>query len=351
MVMTTALHEPFSARRGGSMAVAVLHAPGDLRIEERPVPEPAAGEVLVQVTSVGVCGSDVHYYEHGRIGDFVVEQPIVLGHETAGLIVDVGAGVPPSRVGERVSLEPGRSCGHCRECRTGQYNLCPQMRFHATPPVDGTLAEFVVHPANLVFTVPDSMSDNAAALLEPLSVAVYALRKADVRGGDTVLVSGAGPIGLLMAQVALASGAAHVTVTDISEVRLDAAARLGATEVLLATQEPGRQFDAYIDCSGAPSAILTGARAVRPGGRIVLVGMGPDALTLPFGAVQQRELLVTGIFRYRHTWPAAIALAGTPHVQLDALVSQEFPLPSVEQALCAGKDAAHIKGIVKPTGG
>jgi L-iditol 2-dehydrogenase len=225
------------------------------------------------------------------------------------------------------------------------------MRFHATPPVDGTLAEFVVHPANLVFTVPDSMSDNAAALLEPLSVAVYALRKADVRGGDTVLVSGAGPIGLLMAQVALASGAAHVTVTDISEVRLDAAARLGATEVLLATQEPGRQFDAYIDCSGAPSAILTGARAVRPGGRIVLVGMGPDALTLPFGAVQQRELLVTGIFRYRHTWPAAIALAGTPHVQLDALVSQEFPLPSVEQALCAGKDAAHIKGIVKPTGG
>jgi L-iditol 2-dehydrogenase len=347
--MTAAVSATGASGDRGAMTAAVLHGPGDLRLEQLPVPTPAANEVLVQIMSVGVCGSDVHYFEHGRIGDFVVERPLILGHETAGVIVDVGSDIPRQRIGERVSLEPGASCGHCRECRSGRYNLCPLMRFHGTPPVNGTLAEFVCHRSDLAFTVPDDLSDNAAALLEPLSVAIYATRKADLRTGDAVLVSGAGPIGLLVAQVAVASGATRVTVSDISAVRLEVALRLGATEVTLAGDEPrDSQFDAYIDCSGAPGAIQSAIPFVRPGGTVVLVGMGPDDLQVPFNVLQRRELLVTGIFRYANTWPSAIALASTGRVRLDELVTQEFPLASVRDALTAGKDPAHVKGVVKP---
>jgi len=154
------------------MTTAVLHAPRDLRIEQRPIPAPSEGEVLVRILSVGVCGSDVHYYEHGRIGDYVVQRPLVLGHESSGRIVDVGEGVSPGRVGERVAIEPGEPCRRCEQCRTGRYNLCPNIRFHGTPPIDGTLAEFVAVRSELAYPVPDEISDNAAALLEPLSVGI-----------------------------------------------------------------------------------------------------------------------------------------------------------------------------------
>jgi L-iditol 2-dehydrogenase len=331
------------------MTAAVLHGPRDLRLERLPVPVPSGGEVLVRVTAVGVCGSDVHYFEHGRIGNFVVDQPLVLGHETAGVVVAVGPGVSPGRVGERVSLEPGTSCGRCLECRSGRYNLCSQMRFHGTPPVNGTLAEYVCVPGDLAFRVPDTLSDNATALLEPLSVAIHATRKARVREGDAVLVSGAGPIGLLMTQVAAVRGATTVTVTDVSQARLETAAELGATEVTLAANAPADgRFDAYIDCSGAPSAIAAGICSVRPGGAAVLVGMGPGDLQLPFSIVQQRELVVTGVFRYANTWPAAISLASCGGVRLDELVTHEFALASVYDALAGGTDPAHIKAIVKP---
>jgi L-iditol 2-dehydrogenase len=333
----------------GEMTAAVLHGPRDLRLEQVPVPVPSYGEVLVRVTAVGVCGSDVHYFEHGRIGDFIVDQPLVLGHETAGVVVAVGPGASPARVGERVSLEPGTSCGRCLECRAGRYNLCSQMRFHGTPPVNGTLAEYVCVPGDLAFRVPDALSDNATALLEPLSVAIHATRKAGVRDGDAVLVSGAGPIGLLMAQVAAVRGATTVTVTDVSQARLEAAAELGATEVRLAGHAPADgRFDAYIDCSGAPSAIRAGICSVRPGGAAVLVGMGPDDLQLPLSIVQQRELVVTGVFRYANTWPAAISLASSGRIRLDELVTHEFALGSVYEALASGTDPARIKGIVKP---
>ncbi|TMG23961.1 MAG: NAD(P)-dependent alcohol dehydrogenase, partial [Chloroflexi bacterium] len=162
-------------RPHGTMATAVLYAPRDLRIEQRPVPTPSEGEVLVRILSVGVCGSDVHYYEHGRIGDFVVRSPLVLGHESSGQIVEVGQGVSRARVGERVAIEPGEPCGRCDQCRSGRYNLCPHIRFHGTPPVDGTLSEFVAVKSDLAYKVPDEISDNAAALLEPLSVGIWAI--------------------------------------------------------------------------------------------------------------------------------------------------------------------------------
>jgi L-iditol 2-dehydrogenase len=333
----------------GTMTSAVLHGPRDLRIEQRPVPTPAAGEVLVRILSVGVCGSDVHYYEHGRIGDFVVRSPLVLGHESSGQIVEVGTGVSPARVGERVAIEPGAPCGRCDQCRAGRYNLCPDIRFHGTPPVDGTLSEFVTVKSELAYPVPDEISDNAAALLEPLSVGIWANRKAGTKVGTSLLIAGAGPIGLVTTQVARAVGATRIAVTDVNRDRLTAAMASGATEIAVpGSDELAGEFDAFIDCSGSSAAIAAGVRAVRPAGSVVLVGMGADDVKLPLGVIQQRELLITGTFRYANTWPTAIDLAASGRVSLDDLVTGEYGLADVEQALNAGRDPRSIKAIVRP---
>ncbi len=331
------------------MNAAVLYAPRDLRIEQRPIPTPLDGEVLVRILSVGVCGSDVHYYEHGRIGDFVVKSPLVLGHESSGEIVEVGNGVSQARVGERVAIEPGEPCGRCDQCLAGRYNLCPNIRFHGTPPVDGTLSEFVTVKSALAFNVPDEISDNAAALLEPLSVGIWANRKAGTEAGTSLLIAGAGPIGLVTTMVARALGATRITITDVNRDRLSSALASGATEIAV----PGAdnidgEFDAFIDCSGSSAAIAAGVRSVRPAGSVVLVGMGADELRLPLGVIQQRELIITGTFRYANTWPTAIALAASGRVGLDDLVTGEFGLADVEQALTAGRDPRSVKAVVRP---
>ena len=184
------------------------------------MPQPGQGEVVVRVGSVGVCGSDTHYYEHGRIGRFVVEEPLVLGHEAAGEVTEVGPGVTRLTVGQRVSIEPGVPDLTCEQCLAGRYNLCPNMRFFATPPFDGALAEYVVVHEAFAHPVPENVSDDAAALLEPLSVGIWACRKARVTAGDRVLVTGAGPIGLVCVQAALAFGATEVVVSDVNPARL-----------------------------------------------------------------------------------------------------------------------------------
>ena len=332
------------------MRVAVLNRPGRLELRERPVPEPVPGYVLVAAHSVGVCGSDVHYFQHGRIGDFVLRGPLVLGHEVSGRIVAAGPGVDPGRVGRRVAIEPGAGCGGCPQCRSGRYNLCPDMRFFATPPVDGAFGEYVLARADLAFDLPDQVSDDAAALLEPLSVGIWAAGKAGLTPGSSVLIAGAGPIGLVTAQVARARGAAAIVVSDIAADRLPAATRNGATAALPASDVPGacRDFDAFIDCSGAPAAIVAGIRALGPAGRAVLVGMGPDELVLPFAFMQRREITVTGTFRYANTWPTAIALAARGMVSLDALVTDHFPLAQAEQALRSVTRQGTIKPVVEP---
>jgi L-iditol 2-dehydrogenase len=334
----------------GSMRVCVLSRPGQLALEERPVPRPGPGQVLVAVRSVGVCGSDVHYFEHGRIGGFVVASPLVLGHEVSGRIAAAGPGADPGRVGSRVAIEPGASCGRCAQCKAGRYNLCPDMVFFATPPVDGALAEYVLVRADLAFDLPDQVSDDDAALLEPLSVGLWACGKAGIGPGSAVLIAGAGPIGLVNTQIARGRGATTIVVTDIAPHRLAAAERNGATAALPAADAAGLgpQFDAFIDCSGAPPAIAAGIRALRPAGRAVLVGMGPAELTLPFALVQQRELTVTGTFRYANTWPAAIALAASGAVDLGALVTGRFALAETEQALRSVSADGVIKSVIEP---
>lgn len=211
---------------------AVLHAPHDLRIEERPVPTPGPREVLIEVRAVGICGSDVHYYEHGRIGDFTVTSPLVLGHEAMGVVVGHGPGASRHAAGTRVAIEPGVPCGRCTECRTGRYNLCADVAFFATPPVDGAFARYVTVNEDFAHPVPDQVSDTAAALLEPLSVGLWAVGKARVGPGDRVLITGAGPVGLLALQAARIAGAGHVVVTDVNQHRLNTAAALGADRTL-----------------------------------------------------------------------------------------------------------------------
>jgi L-iditol 2-dehydrogenase len=334
------------------MRASVLVEAGRVELEERAAPQPGPGEVLVDVRSVGVCGSDVHYYEHGRIGRFVVEQPMVLGHEAAGVISALGAGVTGLRVGQRVSVEPGVPDRSCPQCLGGRYNLCPQMRFFATPPIDGAFAEQVVVHAAFAHPVPDSMSDDAAALLEPLSVGIWACRKGRVGAGSRVLVTGAGPIGLVAVQSALAFGATSVVVSDVNPDRLELARALGATELVDARSAAVTDIEppnVLLECSGYPPAISQAIRALDRAGRAVLVGMGGDEVPLPLSTVQERELEVTGTFRYANTWPTAIALVAAGRVDLDRLVTGHFALADAESSLTVARtDPSSIKAMVHP---
>lgn len=335
-----------------SMAASVLVKALDIEVESVPVPALNADEVLVRIAAVGVCGSDVHYYHNGRIGDFVVEKPMILGHESAGTIVAVGSNVAPDRVGERVSIEPQRACRKCEQCKHGRYNLCPFMEFYATPPIDGAFAQFAVIQGDYAFRIPDSMSLEAAALCEPLSVGIWANQKAGTRPGSRVLIAGAGPIGIMIAQIARAFGAAEIIVSDPVAERRAVVERFGATK----TTDPMNPadgaaavvVDAFIDASGAGPAIRSGIRSVAPAGTVVLVGMGADDVELPVSRIQNCELTVTGVFRYANTWPLAIELASTGQVDLDSMVTGRFTLAEVEDALHAATEASSIKAIVTP---
>lgn len=311
---------------------AVLHAPQQLRVEDRPVPTPLATQVLVEVRATGICGSDVHYYDHGRIGDFVLDTPMVIGHESAGTIVDVGADIDPSRIGEMVALEPGVPCRQCEQCMTGRYNLCPDVVFFATPPVDGSIARFVAIEAAFAHPAPSEMSHEQAAMAEPVSVGVWACRKAAVGLGDRVLVTGAGPVGLLTAQVARAAGAAAVTITDVNDFRLEAARGLDL-DARDAKQPLEATYDVLLECSGASPAIASGLRALARAGRAVLVGMGADTVPIDIPLLQTREITLTGTFRYANTYPAALALIASGAVATDPIVTHRFTLDETEAAL------------------
>jgi L-iditol 2-dehydrogenase len=340
------------------MRAAVLVEQGRIEMEQRPIPAPQPGDVLIRVSSVGVCGSDTHYYRHGRVGGFVVEAPLVLGHEAAGTIVGVGESVDPSRVGQRVSIEPQRPDPRSDETQRGHYNLCPHMRFFGTPPVDGALCDYVTIGAEFAHPVPDSMSDDAAALCEPLSVGIAAIRKAELDGPgraerreggrSRVLIAGAGPIGIVVTQLARAYGATEIVVSDLDQSRRDRAKAFGATTVVDPTVDETANLavDAFIDASGAAVAVTAGIRAVRPAGRVVLVGSGAESMELPTQLIQNRELVLTGVFRYANTWPTAIALVESGRVDLDAMVTAHFPLEEAAEALDSDRIAGSVKSVV-----
>ncbi|MEU9823089.1 NAD(P)-dependent alcohol dehydrogenase [Pseudonocardia alni] len=341
-------------RTGGipdSQQASVLVETGVIALEERPVPVPEADEVLIEVAAVGVCGSDVHYYKEGRIGDFVVDRPLVLGHEVSGRIVATGADVARSRIGERVAVEPQRPCRVCAQCKAGRYNLCPKMEFYATPPIDGAFCHYVTIQSDFAHRVPDAVDDESAALLEPLSVGIWAARKAGLTPGSSVLIAGAGPIGVIAAQAARAFGATEVVVTDPVAERRNRALEFGATTVLDPTVDSVADLgvDAFVDATGVTAAVRSGIGAVRGAGTVVLVGMGADDIPLPVSTIQARELSVTGVFRYTDTWPTAAALVAAGDVSLLPLVTGRFDLSGVEDALRTDADPAGLKNVVHPT--
>jgi len=336
-----------------TMTASVLTGVKALAVQEMPLPPVADDEVLMRIAAIGVCGSDTHYYRHGRIGDFVVDGPLILGHECSGTIVAVGSDVPDTRVGERVAIEPQRNCRRCRECRAGRYNLCPNMEFYATPPIDGAFAEYAVIRSEFAHPVPDSLSDEAAALLEPLSVAITTMRKAGIVPGSSILIAGAGPIGIICAQTAKAFGAAEIIVTDLVAERRERAVHYGATRTIdpreVDIASAGLDVNAFVDASGSPRAVFDGIKAVRPAGTAVLVGLGSPEMNLPIEHIQNLEITVTGIFRYTDTWPAAIHLVASGQVDLDSLVTGRFDLDHAAAALESDADPDSLKSIVYPT--
>lgn len=335
-----------------TMRASVLMSQEQLEIQERPTPQAGPGEVVVKVAAVGVCGSDTHYYRHGRIGDFVVENPLVLGHELSGRIVAVGEGVAADRIGERVAVEPQKPCHTCRECLAGRYNLCPHMEFYATPPIDGAFTGYVAIESIFAHALPDEVSDEAGALLEPLSVAITTMRKARIVPGSRVLIAGAGPIGIICAQTAKAFGATEIIVSDLVAERRERALAYGATQTIDPTRvdvaNAGLDVDAFIDASGAPRAVFDGIKAVRPAGHAVLVGLGNSEMNLPVEHIQNLEISVTGIFRYTDTWPVGIQLVASGQVDLDSLVTGRFDLEHAAEALDSDKDPNSLKAVVYP---
>lgn len=330
------------------MKASVLTGPQQIQLEKRPVPVPDDDQVLIKVSAVSVCGSDVHYYQHGRIGDFIVKKPLVLGHEVSGRIVGVGRNVSESRLGQRVAIEPQRACGTCFQCRAGRYNLCPHMEFYATPPVDGAFQEYVTIQDSFAHPISDKVSDDEGALLEPLSVGIWACRKAHIVPGSRVLIAGAGPIGTLTVQAARAFGAAEIIVSDLQPERREKIMKYGATKTIDPVKETVADLgvDAFIDCSGSPKAVQSGIFAVRGAGYVVLVGMGGDEMMLPVSTIQVREISLTGVFRYTDTWPLAAHLVASKQVDLSSMVTAHYDLEHVEDALKDSLKPTSMKVIV-----
>lgn len=330
---------------------AVLYGPKDVRIEDRPIPALSANEILVAVTAVGICGSDMHYYRDGYLGDFIVERPLVLGHESAGVVVALGSRVSRHRIGDRVTVEPSRPCGHCDMCSQGSYNLCRRIRFLATPPVDGALARYIAVPEDFAFKTPDDMTDPVAALVEPVSVGLSACLKAHISPGSRVLLTGAGPIGLCTLIAAQASGACDITVVEPSDSRRRRASAMGATRVLepLELEDVVDEVDAFIECSGARRALESGIRSLRPGGTAVAVGMGAGAISVPMSAIQTRELTLTATFRYANIYERAVMVAGKYHRHLEELIDRTISLEDVAGHMRdSDTEQAALKTIVVP---
>ena len=338
------------------MKVAVMNAIGRIDIEERPVPEPKEGEVLIKIGYVGICGSDVHYFETGAIGDFVVKPPFVLGHEAAGTVIALGSGVTSLRVGDRVAMEPGKTCGHCEFCRTGRYNLCPDVEFFATPPYDGVFQEYVAYDASMCFKLPDNVSLMEGALIEPLAVGFHAANQGGAHIGQKAVVFGSGCIGLMCLLALKAEGVTEVYVVDVIQKRLDKALALGATAVINSKEEDaiariaelagGYGVDIAIDTAGADATINQAIRMVKPGGTIVCVGYSKSGqVTLDMSVALNKEITFRTVFRYRHIYPMAIAAVASGRICLKDVVTDKFKLCDIQEAM--DKSVSDKVNIVK----
>jgi L-iditol 2-dehydrogenase len=325
------------------MKAAFLHKPGDIRIEEIDVPVPRDDEALIQIKAVGVCGSDAHYYKVGRIGDFIVKEPLILGHECAGEIVEVGKSVKKLKSGDRVSIEAGVPCRKCEFCKRGRYNLCADVTFMATPPFHGAFCEYVAHPEDFLFKLPDNIAFEEGAMIEPLAVGVYAAERGNINIRNTVAIIGSGPIGLMTLQAARARGATDIIVTDLQPFRLELAKKLGASLTInIKEEDPVQKIleytnggaDVVMDAVGYPETLQQSIKIAKPGAVIVWIGM-PTVDQIPIRAVEAicKDVDIRGIFRYANAYPPSIRLIGSGKVDVKSMITTSFTLDQVQEAL------------------
>jgi len=335
------------------MQVARLHATGDIRLHTEPDPTPGPGEVLLRITAVGVCGSDLHWFTEAGIGDARLNRPLVLGHEFAG-VIESG-----ERRGQRVAVDPAVPCEQCEFCREGNPNLCSDLHFAGHGADDGALREWMAWPARCLHPLPDSLSDADGAMLEPLGVAIHAVDLGHLKSGMTVGVFGCGPIGLLLLQLARAAGATQLIATDKLPQRLEAARRFGATTIIQAAegQEAGdvwaatnnRGVDVAFECAGENAAVDTSIAAARPGARVILVGIpGDDRTTFSASVARRKGLTLKLSRRMKHVYPRATQLVERGLVDVRALVTQLFPLSEVSQAFVVAQQRTGLKVVVEP---
>ena len=331
------------AQQSPLMRASRLHGIRDLRIDQLPRPEPGPGQVLLKVASVGVCGSDVHYYLHGRIGTQVVAAPIIMGHEFSARVAELGPGVEDLAVGQLVSVEPGISCGKCELCLHGHPNLCPNVRFCGTPPIDGVFAEYTVMPAENCFRLPEGFGPIEGAMLEPLGIAIHTVDLAHLRTGQTVAVIGAGPIGLLIAAVAKAAGATQILMTEplahrrrfALEYVADAALNPEEVDVVAEIRQltDGRGVDVAFEAAGESDTPQQAAAVARIGGTVVVAGIpANDTMNFDASTVRQKGLTVKAVRRMKHTYPRAIRLVQSGLIDVKPLATHLLPLARIDEA-------------------
>ena len=336
------------------MKAAVLYGPKDLRLETVPIPVPSSSQVLVQILANGLCGSDIHFFEQGKLGPFVVEKPYIPGHEAVGKVVfsnTVGFRHP---VGSLVVIEPGIPCGVCEFCRSGRYNLCPEVVFLSAPPINGTFAEYVAIAASMVHPLPEGVSLEAGALVEPLSVGMQACNRAQLKPGSTVAIVGAGPIGLITMLVARCFGVSKVFMVDLLQSRLETAEKLGADSLVNVSKMPaiqtiadlteGRGVDVVFDTSGSSKAAASTPFLAKPGGVVVLVGW-PEVAQFPFPMemIIEKELDIRGVNRYCNTFGPVLSLLASKALSVEGIISHRFAFDNVVEAF---KYASEHRGEV-----
>lgn len=340
------------------MRSLVLEKKGAIGIRDFPIEETLTPhDVRIAPKFVGICGSDVHYYTHGRIGDFVVEEPMILGHEASGVVVEVGSAVKHLKAGDRVCMEPGIPDFRSSETLAGMYNLDPAVRFWATPPVHGCMRETVVHPGSLTFKIPDGVSLEEGALVEPVAIGVYSAQAAAIRPADTALVFGAGTIGIVTALAALAAGCSRVVVADVKEGKLDIvrkhfpgniecvnSATSSLADAVAAMSPEG--VDVVFEASGSPQALSTFTKYLRPGGRAVLIGMPAEPAPIDVVGLQVKEISISTIFRYRNMYPRTLRMIAAGSIDVKPLVTHRFKfadaVKAVEFAATGPGDAVKI---------
>ncbi|KAK9881029.1 hypothetical protein WA026_014371 [Henosepilachna vigintioctopunctata] len=342
---------------------AVLYGIEDLRLEQRSIPTPKNDEVLIKVEVVGICGSDVHYYRYGKLRYKEVKKPMLMGHEASGQVVEVGKNVTHLKIGDRVAIEPGIACGSCNFCKQGKYNLCLTMQFCATPPVDGNLTRYYCHSARFCHKLPDNLSFEDGALLEPLAVGVHGCRRGKVTVGSVVLIMGAGPIGLVTLLSAKSFGASKVIILDLVDNRLQVAKQLGADYVLTIEKHMseddivrkiqkilGESPTISFDCSGSEICVRIVLKVTKRGGTAVLIGMGKLEQTVPLSTALFQEIDVIGGYRYCNDYPTAIEFLKTGRINVQPLITHKFKIEDTLQAYetaISGKDNP-IKILIYP---